>query len=143
MKKRFSKVGFNKSLIIDVIGASLIVQKAPMLVDMVVQLDPSIRALAGVGLGYAAGSLLKRPGLANASIGLGVVDFISPMVDDLLGGGGSQPIKPNIPSSSVQVPVKTGAPTSQALESYFNLNDYIDNPSNRLNYADYSMSYTY
>lgn len=139
MKKRFSKVGFNKNLIIDVIGAALIVQKAPLLVDMIMPLDPSIRALAGVGVGYAAGSLLKRPGLANASIGLGVVDFISPFVDDLIGGGGSQPvIKPSSPVVK-SVPMTT----NKALESYFSLNDYVVNPSERLNYADYSQSYSY
>jgi hypothetical protein len=141
MKRRFSKVGFNKTVIIDTIGAALIVQQAPKLVDMLIPLDPSIRALAGVGVGYAAGSLLKRPGLANASIGLGVVDFISPMVDDLFGGGTPTQVKP--PSSSVMVPVKGGAVSNPALESYFSLNDYLNNPGDRLNYSDYSNSYSY
>lgn len=145
-KRRLSKVSFNKNLIIDVIGASLIVQKAPLLIDMILPLDPTIRAVAGVGAGYLAGSLLKRPDLANASIALGVVDFVSPFVDDLLGGGGGSPV---IPSSSVLQPVKepsmTGAPIAQdgapGLASYFRLNDYVVNPSGRLTYDSYKNSY--
>lgn len=142
-KRKFSKVSFNKNLIIDVIGASLIVQKAPLLIDMIMPLDPTIKAVAGVGVGYLAGSMLKRPDLANASIALGVVDFVSPFVDSLLGGG--TPIV-TAPSSSVLQPVKTGgalpAP-GEALGDYFNLNDYITNPSNRLGYNSYVDNYNY
>lgn len=142
-KRKFSKVSFNKNLIIDVIGASLIVQKAPLLIDMIMPLDPTIKAVAGVGVGYLAGSMLKRPDLANASIALGVVDFVSPFVDSLLGGGA--PIV-TAPSSSVLQPVKTGgalpAP-GEALGDYFNLNDYITNPSNRLSYNSYVDNYNY
>lgn len=142
-KRKFSKVSFNKNLIIDVIGASLIVQKAPLLIDMIMPLDPTIKAVAGVGVGYLAGSMLKRPDLANASIALGVVDFVSPFVDSLLGGG-TPIVTP--PSSSVLQPVKTGgalpAP-GEALGDYFNLSDYITNPSNRLGYNSYVDNYNY
>ena len=145
-KRKFSKVSFNKNLIIDVIGASLIVQKAPLLIDMIMPLDPTIKAVAGVGVGYLAGSMLKRPDLANASIALGVVDFVSPFVDSLIGGG--SPVA-TVPSSSVLQPVKTGGavPVSvtagDGLGDYFNLNDYITNPSNRLSYNSYVDNYNY
>jgi len=144
-KRKFSKVSFNKNLIIDVIGASLIVQKAPLLIDMIMPLDPTIKAVAGVGVGYLAGSMLKRPDLANASIALGVVDFVSPFVDSLLGGG--SPVV-TAPSSSVLQPVKTGGAMpsvvpGDTLGDYFNLNDYITNPSNRLSYNSYAENYSY
>ena len=142
-KRKFSKVSFNKNLIIDVIGASLIVQKAPLLIDMIMPLDPTIKAAAGVGVGYFAGSMLKRPDLANASIALGVVDFVSPFVDSLLGGG--SPVT-TVPSSSVLQPVKTGGALpveSERLSDYFHLNDYITNPSNRLSYNSYVDNYNY
>lgn len=145
-KRRLNKVSFNKNLIIDVIGASLIVQKAPLLIDMILPLDPTIRAVAGVGAGYLAGSMLKRPDLANASIALGVVDFITPFVDDMLGGGSVAPV----PSSSVLTPVKpsvTGGAlpgdveAQTGLASYFHLNDYVVNPAGRLTYDSYKNSY--
>lgn len=138
-KRRLSKVGFNSKLIIDVIGASLIVQKAPLLIDMIFPLDASIRALAGVGVGYLAGSMFKRPDLANASIALGVVDFVSPFVDDLLGSGSAAPI---MPPAGGTMPVKS-ALVNKSLEKYITLNDYINDPSQRQNYFDYSSAYGY
>lgn len=137
-KRRLSKVGFNSKLIIDVIGASLIVQKAPLLIDMVFPLDASIRAIAGVGVGYLTGSMLKRPDLANASIALGVVDFVSPFVDDLLGGGSPKVVAPAGGTMPVQA-VKS----ANVLEQYITLNDYISNPGQRQNYLDYQNSYGY
>ena len=87
--------------------------------------------------------MLKRPDLANASIALGVVDFVSPFVDSLLGGG--SPVT-TVPSSSVLQPVKTGGALpveSERLSDYFHLNDYITNPSNRLSYNSYVDNYNY
>jgi len=138
-KRRLSKVGFNSKLIIDVIGASLIVQKAPLLIDMVFPLDASIRALAGVGVGYLTGSMLKRPDLANASIALGVVDFVSPFVDDLLGGSGTKVVTPPAGGTMPVQAIKS----VNTLEKYITLNDYISNPGQRQNYFDYQNSYGY
>jgi hypothetical protein len=135
-RKRFSKVSFNKNLIMDVIGASLIVQIAPGLIDKVFSLDPSIKALVGVGAGYLVGSMIKRPDLANASIGLGVVDFITPMVSGLLGGG--TPIVPGTTAgTSPALPMRTD---EVALEDVFRLNDYVSSPIMQVN-ATYRNSY--
>lgn len=145
-KRRFSKVGFDSKMIIDVIGASLIVQKAPALIDMVFPLDNSIRTIAGVGVGYLAGSMLKRPALANASIALGAVEFVTPFVDSLLGGGGA-PL--NLPGTQAVMPATKNMPMveiqpgAERLEKYFNLNDYTSNPGNRLPYTTYRTDYTY
>lgn len=136
MKRRFSKVGFNTKLIIDVMLASLIVQKAPGLLGQVIPLDDSLKTVAGVGVGYLAGSMLKKPDLANASIALGVIDFISPMVDGLLGTG--SPVVP-VPSSSVMVPAVQSA-DAVGLADVFRLRDYV--PSNVPQYnSAYKNSY--
>jgi len=137
-RKRFNKVSFNKNLILDVIGASLIVQIAPGLIDKVVTLDPSIKALAGVGAGYLVGSMIKRPDLANASIGLGVVGFVSPMVSGLFGDGVSM-----LPAgSSNMVPVIPGDDTAGAVrvEDFLSLNDYVSQPMAQVN-STYRSSY--
>lgn len=142
-KRRLNKVGFNSKLIVDVMLASVIVQKAPDLVNMIFPIDQSLRTVAGVGVGYLAGSMLKKPDLANAAIALGAVDFVTPFLDSLIGGG-SAPIMPA--SSSVMVPVKEGAPMvteTAGLENYFSLNGYINNPGTRQNYSDYAQNYDY
>lgn len=154
-RKRTSKFGFNTHLMLDIIGASLIVQKAPALIDSIIQLPEQIKAFAGAGAGYLLGTFLKRSDLANASIALGVVDFVSPMVDQVIGSTGLMP-----PSSSVMIPVTTGngnagvitaggagvmiSPdgTKPGLSDYMSLNDYIKNPSTSAqDYSAYSNSY--
>ena len=69
-RRRFTKVGFNTKLIIDVVAASLIVQQAPHFIQSIIPMDETIGTVAGVGAGYLVGSMLKRPDLANASIAL-------------------------------------------------------------------------
>jgi len=135
-RKRFSKVSFNKNLIMDVIVASLIVQIAPGLLNKVFPIGESLVNLAGAGAGYLVGSMIKRPDLANASIGLGVVGFITPMVEDLVGGG------------SVMLPPPAGGTTTSLnidpvradLADVFRLNDYISAPLMQVNQA-YKNSY--
>jgi hypothetical protein len=139
-----NKVKFDSKMIIDVIGASLIVQQAPKLIDQVVQLDPMLRTVAGVGVGYLAGSFLKRPTIANASIALGAVEFVAPMLDSLLGGGGAN-LPPNS-SSLIPITPPKGLPaitpdSVASLEKYFSLNEYISNPSEQMGYDDYRTSY--
>lgn len=141
-RKRFSKVGFNKNLIMDVIGASLIVQIAPGLINKVFPIGESLVNLAGAGAGYLVGSLVKRPDLANASIGLGVVGFIAPMVEDLVNGGGGTPLVPS--TSGNGTAVMPGAvnmdPVRADLADVFRLNDYISAPLMQVNQA-YKNSY--
>jgi hypothetical protein len=134
-RKRFTKVGFNTKLIVDVVAASLIVQKAPGLINMIFPLDPSIATVAGVGAGYLVGSVMKRPDLANASIALGAVDFIAPLLDGILGSDSSS--TKNLPGGTQAITnVKAGR-----MEDYISLNDYVADPSKRLGYLDYMNSY--
>lgn len=58
-KRRLSKVSINTKLIIDVALASLIVQKAPGLIDSIVAIPESLKAVAGAGAGYLVGSFMK------------------------------------------------------------------------------------
>lgn len=142
MVKRFKKAGFNSKLIIDVMLASLIVQKAPALVDSIFPVDDSIKSVVGVGAGYLVGSLVKRPDLANASIALGVVDLISPMVDSLFGGGSTPLPGGTMPAITPGV-VKSDDAAAVALSNYVTLNDYTNNPSSRLSYNYYRSQYGY
>jgi len=139
---RMSKVKFDSKAIIDVIGASLIVQQAPKLIDQVVQLDQMLRTVAGVGVGYLIGSMLKRPGIANASIALGAVEFVAPFVENLFGG--SPQLEPTKQMPMI-APSGTGgaAPDLETLGRYFSLNDYVSNPSTRMSYDAYRNNYSY
>jgi len=137
-RKRFSKVSFNKNLIMDVIGASLIVQIAPGLINKVFPIGESLVNLAGAGAGYLVGSMIKRPDLANASIGLGVVGFIAPMVEDLIGGG-SLPLTPSTGTTPGIVAIP-GSAGSADLADVFRLNDYVSSPMLQSNKA-YANSY--
>ena len=144
MVKRFKKAGFNSKLIIDVMLASLIVQKAPALVDSIFPVDDSIKSVVGVGAGYLVGSLVKRPDLANASIALGVVDLVSPMIDGLFGGG----VTP-LPGGTMPAAITPGVNPVKAIDAsgrlsnYVTLNDYTNNPGSRLSYNYYSTQYGY
>ena len=109
---RSKKGGFDSKLIFNVMIASLLVQKAPLLIDMIIPLDPSVRTLAGVGAGFAVSKLMKMPEVGNASIALGAIDFVAPFVDQLLGTtsnqlpttGGTKPMIP-LPGSQEAVAV--------------------------------------
>lgn len=128
MRKRTGsrKMSFNSKLIVDVIGASLIVQHLPRIVSGIIRLDPMLQTVAGVGGGYLAGTFLKRPDMANASIALGALDFISPLVNDLLGTGSSIPPQGGTVS---MLPVKTGIVKPEkavtTIDDFLTLNDYV------------------
>lgn len=132
-------IGIDNKLILNVIGASLIVQKAPDLIKMFIPLDPTVTNIAGVGAGYLVGVMLRNPQLANASLALGITGFIQPIVDNLIRGG-TPPLSPaSVPGIQ---PVK-GIPYKQknALTDFVTLNDYIDDPSIRQSYMDYDNVY--
>lgn len=130
-RRRFKKAGFNQKLIMDVGLAGLAVRVIPILLNKFVPLDPTIYTVAGAGGGYLVGSMLKKPDLANASIALGLVEFIAPMVENIVGGiGGTKPV--SLPTSQIgmvrqttnyQVPIT-------ALDDAIRLNDgsYISYP---------------
>lgn len=144
MRRRTKKVSFDFKVITDVIFASLLVQKAPGLIDMIVPIPDSIKAVAGIGAGYLVGTMLKKPTLANASIALGAVDFISPFIDNLIGGGSTE-----INTSMVKIPnagispieYGGGATPDADLADYIRLNGYVSNPNKRQSFDQYANSY--
>jgi hypothetical protein len=140
-KRKLSAVKFDSKTIIDVVAASLLVQKAPLLVDMIFPLDPSLRAVAGVGVGYLVGSMVKRPTIANASIALGVVDFVAPMLDGLFGGGAPVAIPTNN-GTTAMLPPSINADADVRLNDYFRLNGYVGNPV-QYGVSSYRNSYDY
>lgn len=143
-KRRFTKVGFNTKLIIDVVAASLIVQQAPRLIQSIFPMDDTIGTVAGVGAGYLVGSMLKRPDLANASIALGAVQFVAPMVDDLLSGGTGaitqSPLGIAYKSQTYEGVTKKINPITSGVSDYLRLNDYISLGASQVN-ATYRDSY--
>ncbi len=139
-RRRMATVKINTKLIMDVAFASLIVQKAPQFIGMVIPLDPMISKVAGVGAGWLTGVLAKRPDISNSSLALGVIDFITPFVDQLIGG------------NTELLPEPSGAPTGELAKSKYkkmpvrvadftNLNDYISNPGVVQPFSVYRSSY--
>ena len=142
-RPRMSKVGFNTQLIIDVIGAKIIVEQLPRLLAGIIPLDPMLQTVAGVGGGYVAGSMLKRPNLANASIAIGALEFITPMIDNLLGTG----IPPQGGTVAALPPIKPGKRPNiepvykmPVVDDFLRLNDYVSGWSDQSNQV-YSNSY--
>jgi len=133
------KVAFNQGLIVDVALASLIVQKGPELLNRFVfsgsPLTGMTATLAGVGVGYLAGSFMGKNNLANAAIALGAVEVVSPLIDDLVGGV-------SMPKELVGgvAPKPAYLPAAQSIADYYSLNDYVMVPSPR-QYDDYRSAY--
>jgi hypothetical protein len=87
--------------------------------------------------------MLKKPDLANASIALGLVEFIAPMVENLIGGiGGATMLTPSISPSGLPVRnPKSDKKGVRDFSDYLSLNDYISDPSERQSVDDYRSSY--
>jgi hypothetical protein len=117
---RSKKVSLNTKLILDVVGASLIVDLVPQLLTKVVTVDEKIGTLAGIGSGYLAGMFLKRPDLANASIGVGAVSFLLPVLSNLIGTSTSLP-SGSTGGTKALPPMPIGA----GVQDYISLNDYV------------------
>lgn len=144
-RRRITAVRVNTKLIWDVALASLIVQKAPRLISMVVPLDPMINRVAGVGAGWLTGMLSKRPDIANASLALGVIELASPFIDQLFGDGGITGLLPEPAPASSEDLIRRKASTTtgkaKSFSDFVNLNDYISNPSVVQPYNVYKDSY--
>lgn len=137
-KRRF--VGINNKLIIDAIAASLIVQKAPALINRFFPLDPNVTNLAGVGAGYLTGVIMKNPQLANISLALGITGFLEPIVDSFIGGT-LPAIAPNIPMGRSMIKGIPKYQKASTVDDFISLNDYIDDPGVRQSYMNYDNIY--
>lgn len=142
MRRRTRRFNIDTKLIVDVISASLIVQKAPAIINQFFPLDPNIAKIAGVGAGFLTGNLLKRPNISNGSLALGVVDLLTPMFDNLLGMGGGGVLMPSVPGGK-QIAKYTAEKTVALnnVSDYLDLDDYVSNPSRREAYVQYKDSY--
>jgi hypothetical protein len=70
-----------------------------------------------------------------------LVEFIAPMVENLIGGiGGPVPMLP-VSREPVGVPIRRTASVPSGVSDYTTFNDYIDDPTPRQNKAAYSSSY--
>lgn len=148
--RRRKKVVVNTKQILDVMAAALIVQKAPDLINSFfpnLGLDPMMTKIAGAGAGYLTGVMLDRSDIANASLALAVVDLVSPMIDQVIGGVTGVPVEnagitmqPPLPPSN-----KYGALTQtdnyKGTGDFLSLNDYVDDPGVRMSVASYRDSY--
>jgi hypothetical protein len=142
-KRRMSKVAFNQGLVVNVAIASLLVQKGPELLNRFLfssnPLTGYTATAAGVGAAWLVGSLMKKSDIANAGIALGAVEFVSPLIDDIVGGvtGGAAPKM--VPSSNgfTSAGVKS---IPGGVADYFGLNDYSEMPRKQ-NWQDYYNSY--
>jgi len=141
-RRRFKRAGFNQKLIMDVGLAGLVVRVIPILLNKFVPLDPTIYTVAGAGGGWLVGSMLKKPDLANASIALGLVEFVAPMIEDLVGGitGSSPQVTGKLPTGISKI-INRQAMPPQSVADYYSLNDYISNPSTRQSVDQYRTDY--
>ena len=142
MRRVRSKAKINTRLILDVVLASIIVQKAPAFISKIVPIDPSVQSLAGIGAGYLTGVLMKRPDIANASIALGATDFINPLIDSITGTVTGAPLPAgNNQTTGIPMGIKTEAPGTVSIRDFITLNDYIKTPGVSQDYYSYMSSY--
>lgn len=125
-RRRFKRAGFNTKLIMDVGLAGIATRVLPTLVNKFFPLDPTLYAVVGAGGTYVVGSMLKKPDLANAGIALGLVEFVAPMIENLVGGITSSPMvgagtRPSLNPAIVGAPVVM----TKALDDAIRLNDAI------------------
>jgi len=136
-RKRIGTVGFDQKIVQDVGLAALAVRILPMIVNNFFPLNQNLFTVVGTGTGYLAGTLLKNKTLANASIALGLVEFIAPAVENIVGGFGS----PYIPDVTGIKGIPIQQKTIPVMSDYINLNDYTNDPSSRLSVSDYRDFY--
>lgn len=141
-RRRTGMVGFDQKIVQDVGLAALAVRILPMIVYNFFPLNPNLYTVVGTGAGYLTGTFLKNKTLANASIALGLVEFIAPAIENMVsgfGGGGF------IPAVAPGTAAMLGPPSQQSkIADYINLpslNDYTNDPSQRLGIKEYRDYY--
>jgi len=142
MRLRRKKVAFNQKLVIDSIGAGVVVSLAPDLLNRYFFSSQPISGMtgtaAGVGVNYLLAQFMGRPEMANVGIGIGLVQFLKPFIDQLLGTGYPMAMLPASvkPIAGIQPAVKH----PDELADYGRLEAYIGSPS-QMAYSNYSDSY--
>lgn len=122
-RRRLGTVGFDQKVVQDVGMAALAVRILPMVINNFFPLDQTIYTAVGAGTGYLTGTFFKNKTMANASIAIGLVEFIAPAIENLVGGyGGGMSLSP-IKGIPKQLPMVKNMP---AISDYINLNDYTN-----------------
>ena len=136
-RRRSGKVAFDQKVIQDVGMAALAVRIIPMVLNNFIPLDQTLYTVAGAGGGYVAGTMMKNKTLANASIALGLVEFVAPVIENLIGGFGS-PMTPIVTPGNTKMMPPVKAITT--ISDYMTLNDYVSSP-NSMSLDHYKDSY--
>ena len=148
-RRKFKTAKLDTKLMVDVAGASLIVQQVPALLQQWFKLDETISQVGAVGIAYLAGSFFNRPNISNAAIALFVMDMAMPLLSGILPGG-IVPVQQlpvgvpgAVPTPAIKKPVHVFKkyPEYQAVDDFFSLNDYTNDPSSNQNHAMYRDSY--
>jgi len=138
-KRRTRKVSFNSKTVLDIGLAGLATRLIPQVVNKFFPLDPTLYSVVGAGGTYITGLLTKKEILANAGIALGLVELVSPMVEDLIGGFVSPPAMPvgMVTTKGAPTPIKKSV---VSVNDYGVLEDYTNSPAVQ-SYNDYRNSY--
>jgi hypothetical protein len=152
-RKRFTGGKFNTSLMIDTLIASLLVQKAPEILNRFLfsgnPVTGQTATLLGVGAAYLYGMFMKNNNVSNIGIALGAVEFVTPFIDDILNQvtGSAAPVGIAPVGYPTSLPNIKTIPTRVSDTGYFRINDYgtlsdyTENPENRQGYNVYKDSY--
>ena len=147
MKRTRKKVQFNQNLVLDSIGALLIVLKIPELANRFLFASNPVTGLTatavGVGANYLLAQMVGRPDMANVGIGAGAVAIVSPMIDELIGMGKPLTSLPmnNVPGVSPGAMLPNVTDVSHSIEDFITLNDYINNPMPATGFDQYKGIY--
>lgn len=139
--RKFKTAKLDTKVMVDVAGASLIVQQVPALLQEWFGLDNTISQVGAVGVAYVAGSWFNRPTMANAAIALFALDMVMPMISGILPGGTIPEMIPTGAITKPMPPMKKIINKEIAVSDYFSLNDYTNNPQANQNFAMYRDSY--
>ncbi len=140
MAARRKMKAINTKLMVDIIIASIVVQKAPALIAKIVPIQPTVTNIVGAGAGYVAGVIAKKPNISDASLALGVTGLLNPLLDNFIGAGNGLMLPTAEPSKGIMTKQNV---KMNVVEDYTKLNDYIENPSTRMTNAAYRDAYTY
>ena len=139
MARRRSRAKFKLNVpnIVDISMANIIVRVAPDLINRFVPIPAGMQSIVGTGAGFLAGNLLKKPLLQNAAISAGAVDFVVPMIEDILGSNTGVPIT----TGTTKVMGVNTAKTVNAMADFQRLEEYTNDVSGRQGYGQYMHFY--
>lgn len=144
MRIRRKKIAFNQKLVLDSIVAGIVVSLAPDLLNRYLFQSNPISGMtgtaAGVGVNYLLAQYMGRPDMANAGIGFGLVQFVKPIVDQVIGIGSPVQMLPAGATAQAMPMVDVQSAIYNGMADYGRLNEYISEPR-KMHYSNYQDSY--